>query len=164
MQTKRPVRAPDHRLRAMRNRSHRYYYTLGPVLRILHVKNMGKDFSPEELRICPRLMGGPPATTSLTHLSLATWPAGVHRQLRRLPADSGGSSGRRSTVRRECRCARRADPYPPLRAARRRRTLDPYPPSRATLSRKDMPRDGDRGTPRRARSPSSRPSSGVELN
>ena len=28
-------------------------YTLGPALRIPHVKNMGKDLALEELRICP---------------------------------------------------------------------------------------------------------------
>ena len=28
-------------------------YTFGPALRILHVKNMGKDLALEELRICP---------------------------------------------------------------------------------------------------------------
>ena len=34
-------------------------YTLGPPLRILHVKNVGKDLAPEELRICPLQAGGP---------------------------------------------------------------------------------------------------------
>ena len=29
------------------------YYTLGPPLRILHIKNMGMDLAPERLRICP---------------------------------------------------------------------------------------------------------------
>jgi len=29
------------------------HYTFGPALRILHVKNMGKDLALEELRICP---------------------------------------------------------------------------------------------------------------
>ena len=50
-------------------------YTLGPALRIPDIKNMGKDLAPEELRICPRLMGGPPATTHCTWLSLITWCA-----------------------------------------------------------------------------------------
>ena len=38
---------------------HHTCYTLGPPLRILHVKNVGKDLAPEELRICPLLAGGP---------------------------------------------------------------------------------------------------------
>ena len=36
-------------------------YTFGPALRILHVKNIGMTLAPKELRICSRLMGGPPA-------------------------------------------------------------------------------------------------------
>ena len=41
---------------------YRHPYTLGPALRILHVKNVGKDLAPEELRIshdCPMGHGGP---------------------------------------------------------------------------------------------------------
>ena len=38
---------------------HRPVYTLGAALRILHVKNLGMDFAPEELRICPYLSHGP---------------------------------------------------------------------------------------------------------
>ena len=35
-------------------------YTFGPALRIPDVvKNMGKDFAPEDLRISPRPMGSP---------------------------------------------------------------------------------------------------------
>ena len=33
-------------------------YTLGPPLRILHVKNMGRILAPERLRICPWAHGG----------------------------------------------------------------------------------------------------------
>ena len=34
-------------------------YTLGPPLRIADIKNMGKDFAPEDLRICPWPSHGP---------------------------------------------------------------------------------------------------------
>ena len=51
-------------------------YTLGPALRILHVKNLGNDLRPEELRICPRLTGS--TGHHLSH-SFVTWPAGSSR-------------------------------------------------------------------------------------
>ena len=34
-------------------------YTLGPVLRTLHVKNLGRDLAPERLRTCPWAAHGP---------------------------------------------------------------------------------------------------------
>ena len=34
-------------------------YTLGPALRTLHVKNLGRDLAPERLRTCPWGARGP---------------------------------------------------------------------------------------------------------